>query len=96
MKITNIVCDIDGCDNKPIQDNIDKRMQVIFTTEQTEGRSTKPYITDEEIDICENCLDQAANGNAIFAHGAQGHNHYFFMSDWTIEELRELKHIKEK
>ena len=54
------------------------RLPVLFLTEQTEGRSTTPYVTHETIDMCEDCLGRAITIHAI---GAQGYNQYWFKGD---------------
>lgn len=54
-------------------------IQVIFTTEQTEGRSCEPYLSPQKIDICKECLDKVLKGNYIWGHGAQGNNSYYFI-----------------
>ena len=59
------------------RDTVD-RIQVIFETEQTEGRTTKPYLSEEKIDICQKCLDKVLDGNYLHATGAMGHNNYYF------------------
>jgi hypothetical protein len=46
---------------------------VFFTTDQTEGRPCKPYISNENIDMCEECKRAALMIEAI---GAQGVNEY--------------------
>jgi len=83
-------CDVCKKEKEPYKSNVfggakredkvflDSKIQIIFTTEQTEGRSCKPYLSIENLDICDECLDKAAEGNSIFAHGAQGHNTYYF------------------
>jgi len=50
---------------------------VLFTTEQTEGRPVKPYITRDTFDLCEQCLDEAVT---ITGSGAQGYNRYYLRS----------------
>ena len=46
---------------------------VVFTTDQTEGRPCKPYISYLCIDMCEECEDAAL---MITAVGAQGVNSF--------------------
>jgi len=76
MKKTTYHCDIDRCDNTK-QVKIDQSMQVIFNTDQTEGRTTKPYFSMEELDICESCCEKILkNGLYIQGSGAQGYNTY--------------------
>lgn len=75
MKKTQYYCDICQEEIKGIdlQD-----IQVIFHTEQTEGRSCGPYLSNESLEICETCYQKVLDGNYIHAHGAQGHNKYYF------------------
>ena len=35
------------------------KLPVLFKTEQTEGTLTTPYITQEGIDMCKDCLNKA-------------------------------------
>lgn len=46
---------------------------VRWLTEQNEGRSIKPFITPETVDICIECLEKITKVNAT---GAQGFNNY--------------------
>jgi ribosomal protein L37AE/L43A len=74
MKTEIWKCDIDKCENSANHKGLS--IQVIFTTEQTEGRNTKPHLSNEKIDICQSCLDKVLEGNYIFGAGAMGHNCY--------------------
>ena len=56
----------------------DGKVQVIFTTEQTEGRSTGRYLSSENIDLCDPCMEKLLRGSYIFGSGAQGNNEYWF------------------
>jgi hypothetical protein len=69
-----------------------KTLPVIFTTEQTEGRSCKPYLETNRIDICEECGRLIISGNFLYGTGAQGHNQYRFRN---ISELEQLRHFKD-
>ena len=72
--IENFYCDI--CHKKA---TTHKTLQVIFTTEQTEGRPCTPYLSyPETLDLCDDCLGKIMNGNYVFASGAQGYNDYYF------------------
>lgn len=53
-----------------------KTIQVIFQTEQTEGRNCKPYLSNVNLDICPECFKKILNGKAVLAWGAQGYNEY--------------------
>ena len=46
---------------------------VVFYTDQTEGRSCNPYISQETLDICESCRDKVLR---LKGYGAQGLNNY--------------------
>lgn len=76
MKNETWICDLENCENEP--ENKGFKIQAIFLTEQTEGRWTAPYLYNETIDICNNCLGRVLKGNYIFAAGAMGYNKYFF------------------
>lgn len=56
----------------------DKEIQVIFTTETTEGTIVDPWLYLCEIDICGDCLERVLDGEALFGSGAQGHYKYYF------------------
>ena len=76
MKKEQWYCDIDDCNE--IANIKGQEMQVVFFTDQTEGRSTKPYLYTVKMDICNSCLSKRHNGLDIIAVGAQGHNTYRF------------------
>lgn len=75
--------------------NIGYKMQVIFTTEQDEGRSSDPYFANEEIDICDECKERALCGHYVFARGAQGYNEYYFRTPAvdTVLDTEEFSEI---
>lgn len=69
------ICDIKGCNNEPEHKN--KKMQVVFITEQNEGRGVQPHFCNVTIDICEECLSKMAKERRyITAAGAMGYNDY--------------------
>ena len=76
MKETKIYCDMKDCKQKATNEQY--KIQVIFTTEQTEGRSTEPHLCNENLDLCDDCLNHVLKGNYIFGAGAQGYNKYWF------------------
>lgn len=78
MKIEKHICDIDGCGKDAEKINKSFGMSVIFTTEQTEGRSVDPYIQHQQFDICADCHAKILTGQAVYAHGAQGYNTFYF------------------
>lgn len=84
MKKETIFCDI--CE-KEISNAKAKEIQIIFTTDQTEGRSCEPYLSNQVIDICKDCMDKVLKGNYIFAHGAQGYNTYYFNDQYNKDKI---------
>ena len=80
MKEEKIYCDIKNCKNEipNVKNYTKKQLDIIFTTEQTEGRPTKPYLTRENLDLCDNCYEKVLRENYIYGSGAQGYNEYKF------------------
>lgn len=77
MKEVVFKCDICGEQDGKVKVNVSKRMQVIFMTEQDEGRCCEPYLEISEMDICDDCLKKITkNKTYIIAQGAMGHNKY--------------------
>ena len=74
MKVQTSYCDI--C--KSVNNVKERKVPVIFTTEQTEGRSHHPYFEFAIMDICLMCMDKLLSGIALYAYGAQGFNTYYF------------------
>lgn len=65
---------------------------VIFTTNQTDGVASKPYIEHKQIDICRDCADKVLK---ITASGCQGYNEYKVINeDPKWQELK--KWLKER
>jgi hypothetical protein len=78
VKTTTVHCDV--CkSSKEVEENAD--LQVIFTTDQTEGRSRDPYLSRQSMDLCAACRAKIVKGNYVFAHGAMGNNTYYFKED---------------
>lgn len=63
---------------------------VLFLTEQTEGRSVKPYISYQDLDMCKECIQTTIT---ISGTGAMGYNEYKSISNiskvWDDFELKE-------
>ena len=76
MKKETFICDIKDCKHEAI--HIDVTLQVIFTTDQTEGRSVDPYLSIGSIDLCDECMYKILQGNYVYGCGAQGYNEYKF------------------
>ena len=70
-----VKCDICNHKNKEIKE---VKLDVIFTTEQTEGRGVEPYLQRKTLDICDPCKEHILKGNYIFGSGAMGFNTYGF------------------
>ncbi len=70
-----ITCDL--CDKE--KTDIKKyNMQVIFETEQNEGRTTEPYFSNIGLDLCKSCYQSIIDERQyISATGAMGQNNYF-------------------
>ena len=69
------------CDVCKKEGNVEqKKLQVIFETEQTEGRSVKPYLSDQSLEMCSACFGHVTEGkgNYLHGHGAMGQNTYYF------------------
>jgi hypothetical protein len=62
----------------PIHKDEKTHITVVFTTEQTEGRSIKHYLSNELIDLCNHCQQKVIEGHMIFGEGAMGNNRYWF------------------
>lgn len=71
---TEHICDKCGMPATLLKVNVPMR----FTTEQTEGRPTKPYLEINKMDLCQPCMDRIIDGQPLSASGAQGHNQYIF------------------
>lgn len=82
MEIIKTICDV--CGEETSNEKID--IQVIFTTEQNEGRCCKPHLCNEKLNLCNKCLNNVLyNGNYICAKGAMGANTYFFRKIESIK-----------
>lgn len=56
-------------------------ISVVFTTNQTDGYPSKPYLSTERIDLCTECKGKVFEGKQLFAYGAQGYNTYYFKGE---------------
>lgn len=77
MKKETLICDL--CHKEPEKGTIrlNWQLQVIFTTEQTEGRSVKPYLEIVRLDVCYDCNDHIVKSKEyVVASGAMGQNNY--------------------
>ncbi|MDG6938055.1 MAG: hypothetical protein JRN42_05900 [Nitrososphaerota archaeon] len=88
MKREVYICDICGKDDVDLVMN-DFPLQMIFTTETTEGTPTKPYIqSDNKVDVCVECHDKLTSGRYLFAAGAMGSYRYEFAEGHFRDETR--------
>lgn len=87
MKTTIIEYSCDVCCKKA--ETKKESIQVVFTTEQTEGRQCEPYLSIQKIDICQDCKDRILKGDMLFGAGAQGYNRYVFN-----HFMKQLQHFK--
>ena len=76
MKKETYFCDV--CEKQVPAKLEEKKIQVIFHTEQTEGRGVKPYLSDQKIEICDDCYGKILKGNYLHGTGAMGYNKYGF------------------
>lgn len=81
MKKTIEICTCDICHKECDVQEI--TYPVLFTTDQTEGRNTKPYFSYEKIDMCAECLHKAIN---VKGYGAQGYNKYNIIHDIEVKD----------
>lgn len=85
--VETLLCDVCGSKEK-VTDKI--KLQVVFTTEQTEGRSCPNYLSDQKVDLCEHCYNIILeDGEYLFAHGAMGHNTYYFLKSKYGRRLKD-------
>ena len=68
MKKEIIYCDICGDDKNATKEK--QSVSVVFTTEQNEGRGTKPYLDIHLLDLCADCYEEILKGQAVFGSGA--------------------------
>ncbi len=68
--IEKFYCDICGIECEDVKHI---NYPVIFHTDQTEGRTCNPYISNQNIDVCNKCCEQILKLSAV---GAQGYNKY--------------------
>ena len=83
-----IICDCCKLE-KPTQK---VKYPVLFLTEQTEGRSVKPYISYQDLDMCKDCMKVNIT---IAGTGAMGYNEYKSINNvskvWNDFEIEETK-----
>lgn len=72
--LTMHTCDIEGCGKAAT--HLQTKLQVVFVTEQTEGRPTSPHLSNEVLDLCGECLQRIVERHPVVGQGAQGNNTY--------------------
>jgi hypothetical protein len=75
MKKTIEICTCDICKKEQPQ-ILTINYPVLFTTEQTEGRGVTPYISQEKLDVCQECITKLVR---LQGHGAMGNNTYILI-----------------
>lgn len=80
--IEKFFCDICGAECKDV-----KRINypVVFHTDQTEGRSCEPYISNQNMDVCNDCCLKILKVSGM---GAQGCNTYSISNITKVNERR--------
>lgn len=78
MREQKLVITCDVCKVEKLTDEKPIKYQVIFSNEQTEGRTCKPYLSEYALDLCQPCLSVMLKGNMLFGEGAMGHNKFYF------------------
>ena len=77
MKKEIIQCDICKKESFNKTDILTYSLQVIFTTEQNEGKSVEPYLDNVNIEMCNDCYKKLLETRTyIIASGVMGHNTY--------------------
>ena len=56
-------------------------LTVVFKTDQNDGSGCKPYLSNENLDVCPECLEKLLDLYPIFGYGAQGYNTFKFRED---------------
>lgn len=72
---TKHICDLCGANEAKY---LQRQIQCAFDTEQTEGRSTTPYLSTVDLDLCDGCLNKIIVTHSLWASGVMGYNRYRF------------------
>lgn len=84
MTKNTLVCDLKDCGKeweKP-EKYQQRTMQVVYTTDQTEGRCVEPYFENLKLDICPDCMGKIMKSRRYLeAHGAQGYHNVYMLKD---------------
>jgi hypothetical protein len=77
---TTVNCDLCGVELlvDAAQKSHGRIVPVRFTTEQTEGRSIEPYLSNEKLDLCLSCMKHIVDELPLGGHGAMGGNTYYW------------------
>ena len=78
-KVVAYYCDIAGC-GTPVEPEDVREYEVVFETEQNEGRSTEPYFQPAELYLCDKHREAYMQIQPIRATGAMGFNKYRFIT----------------
>lgn len=58
-----------------------QNITVVFTTDQNDGSGCKPYLSNENIDLCPDCIEKLVNSYPVIGYGAQGYNTFKFRNE---------------
>lgn len=72
----------DFCGREISESQTNKHLHVLKNAEPEEGRSCKPYISDERYDICDECYLKTSN----VATGPRGENPHFILTSKLKED----------
>ena len=73
-QIITYKCDL--CEFTAAKGITPKTVPVLFLTDQTEGRSVKPYLLSLTIETCDQCFSRIKDAQPLTGSGAMGHNTY--------------------
>lgn len=77
MKNIEILCDISDCKKVILPVAEIYRLPVIFTTHPRDGRIVEPFISGQNLDMCDECHSKMVkSGKFVRATGSQGNNVY--------------------
>ena len=79
-KVVGYYCDIEGC-GESVKPEAVREYDVVFETEQNEGRSTEPYFSADELYLCDEHTKEVLRLTPIKVTGAMGFNKYRIMNN---------------
>lgn len=79
--VTKTYCDI--CE-KETSNGLNISYPIIWLTDETEGRSTIPYISNKKIDVCRECASKILK---VSGSGAMGFNKYELYNNQEFDTI---------